>query len=126
MGECQSLLLRYYCSRHGRREIVHNNHRVGLVTAQISLEAGHHLSRQFVQIVTVHTQIHLRLRHLQVVEKRLLQCRVVLASGIYKMMTDVHSPSVRAVYCPHDRSEFYEIGSCTRYYTYFHYLFTLL
>ena len=126
MRERQSLLLCHDGSRHGRSKVVHHNHGIGLVLAQILLETRHHLTRQLVQILAVNAEIHLRPRHLQVLEKRRFQCRVVLASCIDKMMTYVLATVTSTVYGPYDRSQFYEIGPCARYNTYFHYPFTLL
>ena len=55
MCQPESSLLGYDSGSHRRCQVVNNDDGVHRVTVEIVLEGCHHLSRQFIQILTVNT-----------------------------------------------------------------------
>ena len=73
-------------SRHRRGKVVDHNHHISRILLQISIKMSHHPTGYLIQAGTVNTKEHRRARHLQIIEERGLQSRIVLTTSIYQFI----------------------------------------
>ena len=63
--------------RHCRGQIIDDDHHIDGMLIEEAVESRHHLTRDFIETRGVDPQEELRTGHLQVIEERRLQCRIV-------------------------------------------------
>ena len=111
---CQgdTLLLGDDGCRHGAGQIVDDDDRLRGMELEITLEFGHDLSREFVQILAVYAQKRAGFGYLQVGKEGRLKREVALWSGVNERVWDVMSFAVVVLDGPDERRHFHEVGAC--------------
>ena len=84
MGQRDALLFGYNGNRHGRCQIVDNNHGIGRMGVEILVKTEHHLCCNLVQVVAVYTQIGIRMLDSQFLEKTVFKGGIVILARIYQ------------------------------------------
>ena len=85
MRQFQTPLLRDDSSSHRRSQVIHDNHHIHRVSIEEPIELPHHPTRNLIQALGVNAQIEIRPLHLEIVEERRLQCRIILTPCINQM-----------------------------------------
>ena len=109
MPQTDATLLRHDRSSHRRGEIVDHNHHINGMFVEETVELSHDLTGNLIQTYGVDTQVILWTRHLEVVEERGFEGRIILRSCIDEQTFCLRNSFYRTNQWRH----FHEIRPCT-------------
>ena len=123
VSQQQPLFLGDNSCRHSRSEIIDYDYCIGGMLGQITLKLRHHLTCQFVKILTLHTKEDIWRCYLQIVKETALQRGIIGSAGIYQS-TLYPTGGRECLDCSYNWGYLNEIRTSTRENTYIQCLFS--